>query len=173
MRVHLLWGRCCRRGTTAACAFYCAAPDASVARAPVLIDVNLTRTRNKPQSPQKASIEPVDESEEASAICRRFAGKPAPNETALRYPRLICSPAGRRDRGIEGAAGIVDLIGPSRRCPQRHGEEPATGLPQSINGQAQGAPGALPPAADESVRCAPPTRSEKTTPPELRRAARR
>ena len=58
MRVHLLWGRCCRRGTTAACVFNCAAPDASVARAPAFdrceFDTNPKQTAIAPEGVHRA-----------------------------------------------------------------------------------------------------------------------
>ena len=102
-------------------------------------------------------------------MARRRATHPSHETAALSaHPHL--------EKRARGAAGPSISLGRQELPATRREDATVKAVPAAgrdlDNGQAQGAPGALRPAADESVRCAAPTSSEETTAPELRRAAR-
>ena len=79
--------------------------------------------------------------------------------------------SGKRARGAAGPAISLGRRGAARDliekgCPTVVAATRRAAL-DTTNGQAQGAPGAKQTAADESLRCAAPTRSEETPAPEL------
>ena len=78
--------------------------------------------------------------------------------------------------GEPGTGGRLRKASSPHRLPGRIATLPAKasrvksqqpGCPIDTNGQASGAPGAKQTAADESLRCAAPTRGEETPAPEL------
>ena len=130
MRVHLLWGRCCRRGTTAACVLNCAAPDAS-RRARLdarLREFETPRNQSaKAISPERVRVAPIE-------VQGGFCDGRMLTEPAQITPALSAHPAGRACRGRAATgreAGAIDPIGASLRCLETSGAlEPAAGLPE-------------------------------------------